>query len=162
MHSLSKDDKRKIYAVYLAIFNLAFKIQRKTTLLTALMGGADWSWRVVGITVGALEMLASNSYKRIKGICRAHLIDRIDTARAVFEIPHPLSEDQFFTKIWENDETVIATNSENKTGELCQRIPIDYKLGMFICNPLIGFKHNKKEVDFLRKLHTNYKNEAAK
>ena len=91
----------KFTRVYVAIFDLPFNIQRKTALLTALMGGADWSWRVTGITAGALEMLASNNYKYVKGkICRAHLVDRIDTARAVFEISHPLTEDRFFTIIW--------------------------------------------------------------
>ncbi len=159
MDTLSQDDRRKIYAVYVAIFDLPFKVQRKSALLTWLMGGANWSWRVTGITVGALEALALNNYKYAKGkICRAHLVNRIDTGRAVFELPRPLSDDRFFTTIWENDETIIATKSENKTGgTLPERIPIDYNLGMFRCNPLVGFKYNKKEADFLRQLHENYK-----
>ena len=44
MQSLSRDEKSKIYAVYLAIFELPFRTQRKTMLLTTLKGGADWSW----------------------------------------------------------------------------------------------------------------------
>lgn len=153
-----------MHAVYLAIFELPFNIQRKTTLLTALMGGADWSWRVTGITAEALEVLASNDFKYAKGkICRAHLIDRIDTAGAVFQIPSPLTEDQFFAKIWENDETVIATKSENKTrGTLPKIILIDYKLGLFVCNPLVGFRYGKRETGFLRELHANHKSGAAK
>ena len=87
MHSLSQDEKAKIYAVYVAIFNLPFKLRKKTTLLTALMGGADWSWRVTGITVGALAAVAAHNYKYVKGtICRAHVVARIDTAKAMFEI----------------------------------------------------------------------------
>ena len=158
MHSLSQDEKSKIHAVYVAIYNLPYSTQRKTIMLTALMGGTDWSWRVTGITVGALEVLALNSYRYVKGkICRAHLVARIDTARAVFEIPQPLPENQFFTRIWENDKTVIATKSENKTGGTLPRaVPINCNLGMFICNRLVGFKHGKKEADFLRKLHADY------
>jgi len=128
-------------------------------LLTTLMGGNDWSWRVIGITPGALEVLAANDYRYVKGkICRAHLVGRIDTARAVFEIPHPLPEDQFFNLIWENDKTVIATKSENKPkGILPKPVPIDYTLGLFRCNRLVGFRHGKKEADFLRKFHANHK-----
>jgi hypothetical protein len=159
MHSLSQDEKSKIHAVYVAVYNLPFKTQQKSTLLTTLMGGADWSWRVTGITVGALEALAANDYRYVKGkVCRAHLVARIDTARAVFEIPQPLPEDQFFTRIWKNDKTVIATKSENKTGgTLPKALPIDSNLGMFTCNPLVGFKCGKKEADFLRNLHKAYK-----
>lgn len=159
MHSLSKNDKRKIHSVYKAIYNLPFGIQKKTMLLTALMGGADWSWRVTGITIGALEVLSANDYKYIKGkICRAHLVARINTARAVFKKAHPLPEDQFFKKIWKNDKTVISTKSENKTGGILPKaILIDYKLGLFQCKPLVGFKHGKKEAAFLRKLHLVHK-----
>ena len=159
MHNLSQDERSKIYAVYVAIYNLPFSLQRKTMLLTTLMGGADWSWRVTGITPGALQVLESNNYKYAKGkICRAHLVARIDTARAVFEIAQPLPEDQLFSIFWKNDETIIATKSENKTcGPLPEAVPIDCQLGLFQSNPLVGWRHRKKETDFLRKLHANYK-----
>lgn len=159
MHSLSPDERRKIHAVYVAIYRLPFTLQRKTTLLTALMGGAEWSWRVVGITPGALEVLEANSYKYVKGkICRAHKVARYATAGAVFGNAQPLLEDDFFTKYWANDETIIATKSENKTGgTLPAAIPIDYRSGMFPCNTVVGWKHTKKEAAFLRELHANYK-----
>lgn len=159
MHSLSQNERSKIYAVYVAIYNLPFSLQRKTTLLTTLMGGADWSWRVTGITSDALQLLEANNYKYIKGkLCRAHLYPRIDTARAVFEIPQPHPEDEFFETIWKNDETIIATKSENKTGgTLPKPVPIDYQRGLFRCNPLVGWKHRMQEVDYLRELHTDYK-----
>ena len=159
MHSLSQDEKAKIYAVYVAIFNLPFKLRKKTTLLTALMGGADWSWRVTGITVGALEAVAAHNYKYVKGtICRAHVVARIDTAKAMFDIPYHLPESDFFDLFWKNDETIIATKNENKTGGVLPTpIPIDYTRGLFRDNGLVGFRHTKKEADFLRELHTTYK-----
>lgn len=123
------------------------------------MGGADWSWRVTGITPGALQVLEANNYRYIKGkICRAHLVPRIDTARAVFEIPRPLSEDKFFRTVWENDETTIATKAENKTGgTLPKPVRIDYQLGLFRSNSLVGWKHSKREADYLRELHAAHK-----
>lgn len=162
MNKLSADVKFRMYQVYIAIYNLpfaSFDLQRKTTMLTALMGGAEWSWRVVGITPQALELLAENNYKYVLGkIRRAHLVDRFATARAVFEQPKPLSENEFFKLFWENDETVIALKEENKKGGLPRQIlPIDFNLGLFQSNPLVGHKHGKKEADFLRKLHEDYK-----
>jgi hypothetical protein len=159
MHSLSQDERSKIHAVYVAIHSLPSILQRKATLLTALMGGAEWCWRVTGITSGALQVLEANNYRYIKGkICRAHLFPRIDIARAVFELRQPLPEDQFFKIIWKNDETIIATKSENKTGgTLPEAIPIDYELGLFRCNRLVSWKHGKKEADYLRELHADYK-----
>ncbi|HXT11365.1 MAG TPA: hypothetical protein VN873_07360 [Candidatus Angelobacter sp.] len=125
----------------------------ENTLLTALMGGADWSWRVTGITAKALEMLASVDFKNVKGIRRAHLVDRIDTARAVFHTSSPLTEDEFFATFWENDKTVIATISENKMGGTLSRIiPIDYRLGLF-AGKAISFQYLKREASFLRDLH---------
>ena len=159
MHNLSSNDRSKIFTAYIAIYDLPFTIRRKNMLLTTLMGGADWSWRVTGITPGALDALAANNYKYVKGkICRAHKVGRIETARLVFGGPQPLPEDQFFTIFWENDETIIATKSENKTnGTLPKPVPIDYKLGMFQSTTLVGWKHTKKEADFLRELHAAYK-----
>jgi len=133
-------------------------------LLTTLVAGAGGSWRVTGITKDALEVLALNNYRYVKGkICRAHKVDRIETARAVFEIPKPLSENEFFMVLWTNDETVIATNSENKTGATLPKeliIQIDFKLGLFL-NSFIGFKYRKMEADYLRTLHATHKSKAG-
>lgn len=154
MLNILKDEKAKIYAVYIATFELSYDIQRKNTLLTALMGGADWSWRVVGITVDALELFAANNFK-MPEVRRAHKIARIDTARSVFEIPTPLSSDAFFELFWLNDETVIATKPENKKNAvLSEVIPISFDEGLFRCNKKVGFRYRqKKEGMFLRALH---------
>jgi hypothetical protein len=165
--SFSPVDGQKIHSVYLAIFDLPknlYTIQRKTMLLTTLVAGAGGSWRVTGITKEALEVLALNNYRYVKGkICRAHKVDRVETTRAVFEIPKPLSENEFFMVLWANDETVIATNLENKTGVTLPKesvIPIDYKLGLFP-NSFIGFRYRKVEADYLRTLHATYKSKAG-
>ncbi|MBK8739498.1 MAG: hypothetical protein IPM02_08105 [Betaproteobacteria bacterium] len=164
MHGLSQDEKSKIHAVYVAIFDLPYKIQRKTMLLTTLMGGADWSWRVVGITVGALQALSASKYKYKKGtICRAHEVARIDTARRVFEIPSPLPVEELFDLFWANDRTVITTKSENKTGgKMPPYLAIEFRDGLFQNNGLVGFKFRKKEAEFLQALHKAYKAGAVR
>ena len=155
IRGFSRSEKKKIYAVYLAIFALPFPLPKKTTLLTALMGGTVWSWRVVGITPSALELLAENGYRYKKGnICRAHLVARIETARKVFERRRPFSESHFFNRFWENDKTVIATRAENRTNNGLPKkwIRINSDLGLFPSG-LVSFRHGRKEVSHLRELH---------
>lgn len=158
MHKISQAEKHRYYQVYRAIFDLT-DLSHKNKLLTALGGGFEFPWRVVGITPGALEILASNDYKYVKGqICRAHLVDRIDTARAVFDISEPLSEDEFFDVLWKNDQTVISTKSENKRGGYVPDcIPFDYTDGLFRGQKQVGWKHTKREAEFLRELHRKHK-----
>jgi hypothetical protein len=129
--------------VYVAIYNLPFTLQRKTMLLSTLMGGHDWSWRVVGITPGALDVLEANNYRYVKGkVCRAHLVGRHSTAGVVFTRPQPFGEDEFFRTFWENDETVITTKSENKaSASPPEHLRIDHNLGLFVSNPLVGWRH---------------------
>lgn len=161
MYNISQDEKTKYYLVYKAIFNLS-DLNQKNKLLTALGAGFEFPWRVVGITPGALTVLASNNYKYIKGqLCRAHISSRIDTARKVFERPAPLSEDEFFDVLWANDETVISTKSENKVGGVLPKwIEVDYRDGLFRGAKQVGWRHTRKEVDFLRQLHTKESKEC--
>lgn len=160
MQNLSQDDKQKIYAVYKAIFALD-DIRRKKRMLTELMGGFEWSWRVVGITPRALELFAQNDYKRGKSkedkTTRAHRVARVDTAKMLFEIPEPLPLDQFFEKFWRNDETVICVKGENRK-IVPEFIEFNFfELGLFLCNPAVNCRHKNEEAECLRKLHTEIK-----
>jgi hypothetical protein len=76
----------------------------------------------------------------------------------VFTRPQPFGEDEFFRTFWENDETVITTKSENKaSASPPEHLRIDHNLGLFVSNPLVGWRHTRKEADYLRELHANYK-----
>ncbi|MGZ8984552.1 MAG: hypothetical protein ACXW11_11485 [Methylotenera sp.] len=147
--------KEQIYAVYLSIFNLISSTQKKCSILTPLLGGYETSWRVIGITKAALELLAENEYRYVKGaICRAHIVGRYETAKQIFECNAPLDLSTFFEIVWKNDRTVIATKSENKNnGTLPKVIPIDYLKKLFTCNEIVGFKFRKIEAEFLKDLH---------
>ena len=80
-----------------------------------------------------------------------------ETAREVFEVANPLSEKEFFNLFWKNDKTIIATKSENKTGGTPPKyVRIDRELCLFLCNSVVGFKHGRREADYLRKLHEKY------
>lgn len=151
--------KKQIYDVYLAIFKLDFKLQRKCSIMTSLLGGDEWSWRVIGITINALNLLEKNQYKYLKSsICRAHIIGRLTSAKEVYDIDEPVSFEEFFQIYWNNDRTVISTKAENSNHiRLPLVVPIDYKLNLFPCGAVVGWKHRKQEAIYLRKLHESYK-----
>lgn len=153
------DVKHQIYDVYLALFKLNISVQRKCSIMTSLFGGDDWSWRVIGITLGAISLLEKNGYKYLKGsVCRAHIISRLTTAKLVYERTDPISIDELFQIYWANDKTVISTKQENGNRvNLPLAIPIDYSLNHFPSGAVVGWKHRKQEVNFLSELHTNYK-----
>jgi hypothetical protein len=132
----------------------------KTRLLTGLMGGKPWSWPVVGVTPAALAVLAMNDFKYVKGINRAHIVPRIETARALFErASKPLGIDDFFVQFLANDRTVIATKAENKVkGSIPPWIPLqpDEYPPAFQCAQVVGWIHRKREVELLRKVCSDY------
>jgi hypothetical protein len=150
----------EFYETYIFICQRSFSFQKKCSMFTALMAGEPWAWPVVGITVAALEVLAKNDYKYTKGIvCRAHIVDRIATARAIFENREkPMQQTELLELLSKSDKTVISTRSENKTnGKLPEFIPIDMKRGLFQSR-LIAWKHGPAECDYLRGLHEDFKN----
>jgi hypothetical protein len=146
--------EQDLYETYTFLFERSsFSIQKKNTILTALMAGEPYSWRVIGISLKALEALAKHGYKYKTGlICRAHLVERLETAKRIFA--KRLSQEDFF-KQYETDETVIALKSENKKGGPLEFLRIDPKMGLFP-NQLINFKHGKAERKYLRELHSKY------
>lgn len=153
----------EFYESYVFIFHRSFSIQKKNRLFSALMAGEAWAWRVVGISMAALEALARNDFRYVKGtVCRAHVVDRISTAGAIFETKSktPISQEAFFSLYFKNDETIITTKTENKTGSRVPSfIPIDVKLGLFP-SKAIAWRHGRAEREYLRSLHAQLKKGA--
>ena len=153
-----------IYGVYVALFNArlqcpdGFLDRDMTRLLTGLMSAKEWSWRVIGITPEALEVFAEHDFKRPAGkLQRGHQVDRVVTARELFQREKPENIDEFFHTFLKNDQTVLMTNQQNrhrKVASVPQYIPIDNnEATLFPSGTLVGWKHRKVEVDFLRQLH---------
>jgi hypothetical protein len=153
-----------LHSVYVAIFNAkqicpdGFRDNDTTRLLTALMGSKPWSWKVVGITLEALILFKENDFKRPpRLIQRGHKINRVDTARQLFDRSTPALLDEFFHIFLENDETVLMTAEQNRQKEVPKYI-------IFINNPnaklfpsgtLVGWQHRQIEIEFLRELYSN-------
>ncbi len=156
--------RQALYGLYVALFKARqacpddFPSGRVTTIQTAYMGIENFGWRVVGITREALELLASVDFHKNKlprPICRGHVINRIETARVIFERDEPMSLEQFFNVFLNNDQTVIMLKTQNDhTKPFPPYIAIDNpNAELFPNGSLMSWKHRRKERDYLRELH---------
>lgn len=166
MHTIYEDSalRQALHAIYVAQFDAmkscpqSFKVSDATRMLTGLMGSRPWSWRVVGITPAALNVLAQSEFKLLpRSLHRGHRYQRSLTAQALFfDRAEAMPLREFFEFFLPRDETVIMTRTENAPrakGRFPAYIPIDRDLGLFPCAPVVGWSHGEREVDFLRALH---------
>ena len=130
-----------------------FKMGICTAILTAMMGGRAWSWRVVGITPAALQSFHGSSYKKVAGdgITRAHIQSRIKTTSELLqtEVPFPAEK---FARIWiENDKTVLCVRGENKDPLPDYISFADAEHGLFQSHR-VAWRHGKTEREYLMSL----------
>jgi len=157
--------RQALHGLYVALFNAKqacpkdFHGGRLTTIQTAIMGIENYGWRVIGITREALDLLATEDFDKNKlprRLCRGHIIDRVDTARQLFDREKPMPLEAFFDTFLHNDRTVIMLNEQNKhTASFPKYIEIDNTdAELFSNGSLMGWKHRKKEREYLRRLHS--------
>ena len=158
--------RKALYGLYVALFKARktspddFHDGRLTTILTAIMGIENYGWRVIGITRGALELLATvdfNKNKLPRSLCRGHKYDRIKTTKKLFNQEKPMQIDEFFKVFLCNDQTVIMLNKQNDhTKQFPKFIKIDNPdAELFPNGSLMGWKHRKIERDCLRRLYSS-------
>ena len=130
-----------------------FTMSRCTVILTAMMGGRPWSWRVVGITPAALRSFRDSSYKKVArdGITRAHIQSRIKTTSELLQTEDPFPAEEF-ARIWiENDKTVLCVRGENKDPLPDYISFADAEHSMFQSTQ-IAWSHGKTEREYLMRL----------
>ena len=150
-------NSKAVYEVYASIFAQPFSVPRKSVIFSALLAGEPWSWQVIGISQAALEALSKSDFRYLGGtVCRAHIVDRFSTAKAIFDLPVMLQQESLFDLLLKNGRTIITTKSENKSApRLPTYLPIASSRGLFQ-NKLISYKHGRAERAFLRKLHQEF------
>jgi hypothetical protein len=149
------ENEQAFYEIYAVIFDQPFTPQKKNVLFTALMGGQAWSWRVIGITAAALEELAKHDFRHKNRLfCRAHLVERIETAKEFFT--RKISRNEFFNRFLEMDRTVIVLKSENRKGGPPSYVPIDLHRKLFPGRQ-VNWRHGQEERAYLRELYAAYK-----
>lgn len=164
---LETDDalREALYGLYIALFKAKqacpedFRDGHLTKILTSIMGIENYGWRVIGITRQALDLLATTDFdkgKLPKRLCRGHVNDRIKTTRELFTQEKPVELVEFYGVFLRNDQTVIMLNEENNhTGHFPEYIKIDNSIAeLFPNGSFIGWKHRKKEREYLRQLHS--------
>ena len=164
--SKTMDTKKPFHDLYLAVYRAhrdapeIFTDHECNRILTAIMGGKSFSWRVIGITEAALRKFAEFDFKHIprQGLTRAHLKPRIETTRTLLSRNPPYSAGGFM-KFWiGKDETILCAIGENKIS-LPSYLPISNPEGSFFSSEgkLAGWHHRRRERDFLRGLYEDYR-----
>ena len=156
--------RQALYGLYVALFNAKkacpndFPYGRLTTIQTAIMGIEDYGWRVVGITREALDLLAKKDFYKNKlprRLCRGHIRGRKETTKLLFGEENPMPLEAFFNLFLANDQTVIMLSEQNHANPSPTYIEIDNpNAELFSNGSLMGWKHRKKERDYLRQLHS--------
>lgn len=151
------------HSLYLAVYRAhrsdpeTWNGRHCTRVLTAVMGGRHFSWRVVGITEVALMMLHEHGFQPKKGvvkITRAHIKARADTVQELLKLPE-LSETDFIDFWLKNDMVVLCGPGENRKqfGDNYHRIENDS--GALFSSNTISWKHKQPERDCLAAMHAS-------
>jgi hypothetical protein len=126
-----------------------------TRVLTAVMGGRYFSWRVVGITEAALKILHDNGYRQKKGVklTRAHLKSRAASVQKLLVLPE-LSEIEFIEFWLKNDSVVLCGPGENRE-QVGEYHPIENEQAQLFSSNTVSWQHKKPERDCLAAVYAS-------
>ena len=141
----NKDIRKEIYKLYQAIFYSGLS-DKRDKLMTYIFAWYPWSWRVVGISRGAVKRIEENDYYPLpKRLVRDHFLqDRSDTYKEMLTPQKPLEFNKWWDLFWKNDQTIIMTKEEHdKERHQVECHRLSWECGYFACNPLVGFRYRK-------------------
>jgi hypothetical protein len=153
----SDEDRCRLYDFYELIHASPFGRSKKRTLMTVALGEEPWSWRVVGISVAAIQAIARNNFNHpAHQLARDHIVPRAQTYDEIFS-GALLPLDRWWSLVWENDRTRLLTHDEHhRRQRLTRIIDIDPSLGFFMDAPTAGWYHSRRrEGEFVRCLAIN-------
>ena len=147
-------NKEDLYNDFLLIKDMRAPTAKRARMLGELLSCHEDHWQVVGITKVALEVFESHDFKRVShmGINRSHIIPRHQTYTTMIEGPN-LSCDDWYDFYRANDQTILATSSENMSNGFSKIYPIDTSKGLFKSHGF-SWKHKEPEISFLRSVAT--------
>jgi hypothetical protein len=128
-------------------------VKIKVRMLSELLGQNPDLWTVVGITEEALNKFKQHDFKKVSkmDINRSHIVDRHKTY-ATMLTGDLMDCDTWWSFYIENDKTILATRSENKSGRLSKIFDIDPSLNLFKSQGF-AWKHTKAEYEYLRNIY---------
>lgn len=144
--------KEEFYQDFLAIRSMNSSVPKKVRMLSEMLSGYEDNWQVIGITESALKVFAQHNFKKVSkmGINRSHMVDRHKTYTEMLTGPL-LDCNSWWQFFLDNDKTILATSSENISGNMSKVYSIDPALGMFKAKGF-AWRHSKIEQTFLRDL----------
>lgn len=156
-------ERAALHAVYQSLHQTVrnhpdiFNPGQYTAVITQLMGGRDWSWRVVGITPNALQQFQKQGFARVAGggITRAHIVGRQATCEILIRHENALDVNSLFNLYLERDQTILCAKGENKR-ELPAYIDINNPEAELFSSKKIGWRHGPREIDFLGQLQQQH------
>lgn len=135
------------------IKSMKLNSEYKRYILKEFFEASGNPWRVVGITHAALDAFASNNFKYVKGIQRAHYHDRKDWYEELL-IRKFDSAKEWFTFYSDHDFTILAKSAENKIIKSVEytAFPPNMDKTLFKSNR-ISWRYTIEEEEFLKKIH---------
>lgn len=150
----TQQKKEELYRLYEMIFDCAFSLVKKRAVLTQVLGGETWSWRVVGITEEAVKAIARNNFnKPSKVLARDHTLTRKDTYNRIFT--EKMNFNEWWNWIWDNDKTILITNEEHNlihSQNISKVYAIDPNLSYFVDNGIGWYQTRAREGEFIKQL----------
>lgn len=147
---MTKDD---LFHDYNLIRQMKVPIEIKEGMLTQLFRADTNRWRVIGITHAALLRFKEYGFRKVSGIKiqRAHLKDRSSIYREMLSKEF-IDCNDWWKFYFINDETILATSSENKKNSFSEVIRTNKDLELFKSR---GFSwvHNVTEKKHLQDIH---------
>ena len=129
------------------IFQSSFSERKKINLMTSIFGWEKWSWRVVGITQCAIDLIHKHKGHRnvVKLLRRDHFFkERTETYREMVNKLYP--EKEWWNEFWDNDRTILVSKEEHdkKNSKKFKYKEINWELGYFPCASVVGFRYAER------------------
>lgn len=151
--SVFKMIKEALYHDFLLIRQMKATTSKKVRMFSELLAEHPDHWQVIGITEEALKVFANHDFKRVSrmGLNRSHLVDRHKTYTTMIEGPL-MDLEEWYRFYRENDLTIIATSSENISGNFSKVYHVDPSLNLFKSSGF-SWRHKKDEIEFLKETY---------
>ncbi len=106
-------------------------------MISNVMRTHDWSWQVVGITPNALEVYKRDHWRHKAGnaIQRAHVTDRKDMIRHIFDREIPMSESELLD-YWIIGFQLTKLYSQQKVRIQTVYLPFGISLMLMVCSAI--------------------------
>ncbi len=148
-----------MYVAFQAICKLDIDQKIQVKLLTEIFQIEPNYWRVVGISVEALEVFQKHDYKKVSkmGINRSHIHQRADTYTQMIQEENNnkfKNYQDWYDYFWERDATYLKTSSENLQKSVePEIIPIKNTKFKLFKPQGYSWRHGEEEVKCLKQLY---------